>query len=200
MNRLTKAAPPVSRSTLWIGEVERGPLTISVRGPGVLVPETVRWVTATSAGEVERVLIEIGDVLQPGSAIVELSNDDLKLRQLEAQRELAGARAELVNLRAQLQKDRLAQEATVASTRAELKGAQRTLEADHKLSGDGLISAIELAKDQDRVDELEILLDIEKKRLALFDQVEDARLSRRRTRRSSGSKPWLNFARSRCAT
>ena len=69
-----------------------------------------------------------------------------------------------------------ASEATVASTRAQLKGARRTLEADAELSEDGLISRIELEKDRDLVEELEILYEIEQKRLGLLDQVDESRI------------------------
>ena len=176
VDRMRRAAPVVERPTLWIGDVEQGPLTLTVRGPGRLIPVDVRWVTATTSGKVEDVLADVGDRMAPDTPLVQLSNDDLELRTLEAERELAASQAELVNLRAQLQQDRLAQEATVASTRAQLKGARRTLEADTELAADGLISRIELEKDRDLVEELEILYEIEQKRLGLLDQVDESRV------------------------
>ena len=36
------AAPSVDRSSVWIGEVKKGPLQVNVRGIGTLVPEDLR--------------------------------------------------------------------------------------------------------------------------------------------------------------
>ena len=38
VDRIRRAAPTIERETLWIGEVERGPMTLSVRGPGAGFP------------------------------------------------------------------------------------------------------------------------------------------------------------------
>ena len=180
LDRWQRAVPSIERESLWVGVVERGELMLSVRGPGRLVPEKVQWLSAAADGRVERVLADVGAVLEPGTPLVQLANEDLVLRKLEAQRELAAAEAELVNLTAQLQTERLAQQATVASTRAELKGARREREAHRELEADGLFSKLELQGDEDRVEELQILLGIEEERLALFDQVEEARIAAQR--------------------
>ena len=45
--------------------VQRGPLLIEVRGPGTLVPERVRWISAVTAGRVEKRLAEPGQEVNP---------------------------------------------------------------------------------------------------------------------------------------
>ena len=47
---LKPAAPRVDRAAIWIDSVQRGPLVIEVRGPGTLVPERIRYISAVTAG------------------------------------------------------------------------------------------------------------------------------------------------------
>ena len=60
LGRLGPAAPGVDSSTVWTDSVSRGEMVRSVRGPGTLVSEQIRWVTALTAGRVERILKEPG--------------------------------------------------------------------------------------------------------------------------------------------
>ena len=48
VSRLRPAAPSVDRATVWIDTVKRGPMIRQVRGSGILVPENIRWITATT--------------------------------------------------------------------------------------------------------------------------------------------------------
>ena len=50
VSRLSPAAPGVERATVWIDTVKRGPMIRQVRGSGTLVPENIRWITATTSG------------------------------------------------------------------------------------------------------------------------------------------------------
>ena len=177
VQRIGRARPVVEREPLWIGTVERGPLTLSVRGPGTLVPVRIRWITSSSAGRVERIPVEPGMPIEPDTVLLELSNDDLVLKELEAMSELAASEAELVNLRAQLKTERLSQEAKIASVNADLQSAERTLAAHLELAPQGLVTALELASNQDRVAELKILLEIERQCLTLLDEVEEGRIA-----------------------
>ena len=44
--RLKPAAPTVERAIVWPDTVKRGAMLRQVRGPGTLVPEDIRWITA----------------------------------------------------------------------------------------------------------------------------------------------------------
>ena len=72
MSRLKPAAPSVDKDTLWPDVVKRGPMVRQVRGTGTLVPEDTRWIPATTAGRVERILLRSGADVEPESVIVEL--------------------------------------------------------------------------------------------------------------------------------
>src|SRR5687767_12366964 len=94
---LRPAAPSVDRATLFIGAVQRGPMVREVLGQGTLVPEEIHWLTARSSAMVLRVLQKPGARVESDTVIVELTNAELELAALEADRELSRAEAELVN-------------------------------------------------------------------------------------------------------
>src|SRR5688572_2074725 len=93
--RLRAAPPSVERGNLWFGTVERSPMIREVQANGTLVPEKVQWVTALWAGRVERVHVRGGDTVAADAVLVELSNPDLELQALEAERQVVAAQSEL---------------------------------------------------------------------------------------------------------
>jgi len=82
LHGLKPAAPRVDRAAVWIDSVQRGPLVIEVRGPGTLVPERIRYISAVTAGRVERRLAEAGEEVKPETVLLELSNPDVQLEAL----------------------------------------------------------------------------------------------------------------------
>lgn len=138
--RLDPAVPSVDRATVLVDEVRRGTLVQEVRGPGVLVPERVRIVSALTAGRVDRVLAEPGQTVEPGTVLLELSNPDVELEALQAQRQLTAAHGELMSLRRSLGTELLQQEAAVAAARADWLDARRQAVVDSTLAARELIS------------------------------------------------------------
>src|ERR1044072_6321407 len=94
--KLKPAAPPVESP--WTDKVKRGPMVREVRGPGTLVPEEVHWISAVTEGRAERVLVQPGATVKPGTVLLELSNPDEQLQSLDAERALTAAQAQLVQL------------------------------------------------------------------------------------------------------
>jgi HlyD family secretion protein len=168
--RLQPAAPSVDRDIVFTGEVSHGTMIRQVRGPGTLVPEHVRWVSAVTAGRVERRLVEPGAEVTVGTIIMELSNPDVQLQALEAERQLAAAQAGLVELRTNLQNQRLNQAGIFAQTRTAYQQAVRVLESNEELARKDLIAENDLQQSRDQVEELEERLEIERQRLALMDR------------------------------
>jgi HlyD family secretion protein len=174
---LKPAAPKVDRAAIWVDSVRRGPLVIEVRGPGTLVPERIRWITAVTAGRVDRRLAEGGQSVEPETVLLELSNPDVQLEALESERQLTVSRAEQVNLRANLSTGRLNQEAQVAAARAAYLDAHRNAEAAESLAVKELISANEVARARDHVEELSTRYKVEQERLAVMNQAADSQLA-----------------------
>ncbi len=187
LSRLSPAASTVERSTVWIDTVKRGPMLRQVRGPGTLVPEQIRWISAVTAGRVERVLVEPGTPVSPDTVLMILSNPDVQLQALDAQRQLAQSEADYLNLKAQLETQVLNQQASAATTRAEYQDAKRRAEASSELASRGLIAGLDAKQSEERAQELATRDDIEQKRLdvtgrSLRDQlaVQQAQIERLR--------------------
>jgi HlyD family secretion protein len=174
---LKPAAPSVDRATLWVDSVRRGDMLREVRGSGALVPEHVRFVTALSAGRVDRVLAQPGQSVGPETVLLELSNPDVQIQSLQAEQQLTAAQAQLVALRTELETERLSQEGTVATTHTPYADAKRQAMVADSLIGQHVIAVNEAALAKDRAAELETRYRIEQKRLALMTQTIDSQLS-----------------------
>jgi HlyD family secretion protein len=176
LKSLKPAAPSVDRSAVWIDSVQRGPLLIEVRGPGTLVPERVRWISAVTAGRVEKRLAEPGQEVTPETELLELSNPDVQLEALESERQLTVAQADRVNLRTTLETTRLNQEGAVAAAKAAYNDARRNAEAARDLREKELISTMEASRAQDQVVELQTRYEVEQKRLEVMTEAADSQL------------------------
>lgn len=163
--RMEPSAPSVDRATLLVDTVRQGDLVRQVRGPGTLVAEDIRWISAITQGRVEAKLVQPGTTVTPGTILVTLSNPDLERQVLEAQRQLAAAQAELTNLRTEQQNQLLSQQSTVAQVQAQYNQARRQAESAEGLARQNLVSAQELAKARDDAADLETRLGLERQRL-----------------------------------
>ena len=177
---LKPAAPTVERGSAWIDTVRRGPLVINVRGPGTLVPEQIRYVTAVTAGRVERRMVQPGQQVTPETVLLILSNPDVQLEALESERQLSQVQSEAVNQRVGLVTQRLNQEAVVATVEAQEREARRNATAAESLAAKEMISAFEAATARDKAAELAARLKVEQQRLALYGSVIDSQLTMQR--------------------
>jgi multidrug resistance efflux pump len=174
-------APVVSRDQLWIAPVTRGPLTLSVRGQGTLVPTALRWASAPVAARVDRVLVAPGAAVEASTLLVELANPDAELAALTADRDVAQAQAELARLAAQLDGARLAQESTVAGLDADVAMAQRRQAIDTAMAQKGVIADLESLESTDRAGQLTGRLRFEQKRLGALERGNTAQLAAQRS-------------------
>jgi len=180
LGRLKPAAPSVERSTVWIDSVRLGTMLRSVRGSGTLVPERIRWVSAVTAGRVERVNVRPGATVTASSVLLELSNPDVQLQALEAQRGLTAAQAELLNLRTSLETNRLNQRALVATARAQHQQAVRDAAAAETLATRNMISTNELSRARENALQLATHIEVEDARLDLITAAADSQLALQR--------------------
>ena len=96
---LPTAAPTVDGATVWRDTVDFGTMIRQVRGPGTLIPEQTRWITAVTAGRIEQILSLPGTEVEQGALIMRMSNPDVDMQLLQAQQQLSQARAALAQLR-----------------------------------------------------------------------------------------------------
>ncbi len=144
VSRLRPAAPSVDRATVWVDTVKRGPMIRQVRGSGILTPENIRWIPATTSGRVEKLVLRPGAQVTPTSVILEMSNPDLQQQVMDAQLAFKSAEAAYENKKADLQSQLLNQEAGVTTLQSQSNQASTTLAANEELYKEKLISELQL--------------------------------------------------------
>jgi HlyD family secretion protein len=175
--RLKPAVPVVDKSSVWTGTVARGEMLLQVRGEGTLVPEDIRWIPTVNAGVVERILVLPGAAVKPDSVLVELSDPELEQDAFQTESQLAGAQADLTNLRVQLASQKLTQEAAVASAQADYTTARAESDTDNDLGKIGLAAKLDVEEANTKTDELAKLLKIQQENLQLSGSAAKAQLS-----------------------
>ena len=166
LSRLRPAAPTVESATVWHDVVKRGPMLRQVRGLGTLVPEDIRWITSTTQGRVEKIILRPGVKVAPESEILELSNPQLDQEVENARLQLQSAEASLANLRVQVQNDLLNQRSTAATVEAEFNKAKMKLQMDEALAKDQLVSELQLRQSQLDAQQLGVRHQIAQEQLA----------------------------------
>jgi HlyD family secretion protein len=169
VSRLKPAAPTVERATVWVDTVKRGSMIRQVRGSGTLVPEDIRWITATTQGRIETIVLRPGAHVKLGTVILELSNPELKQSVEDARLAHQSAQAAFQNRKAELESQLLSQQSNVATIEANYKKAEMTLKANRELFKDGLISDIRLKESESDASDLKNRLAIEQKRLEMTE-------------------------------
>ncbi len=180
LSKLGPAAPSVDRATIWSDSVKRGEMVRSVRGPGTLVSEQIRWIAALTAGRVERRLVEPGEEVDSATVLLVLSNPDVEIEALEAQGLLTGEEARLVELQTALENQRLSQAGLVATANAQYQEARRNVRRDEELAERGLLPEIDLENSRGRAQELETRLEIERQRLEVITEAVESQLAAQR--------------------
>ncbi|HEV8455398.1 MAG TPA: HlyD family efflux transporter periplasmic adaptor subunit [Gemmatimonadales bacterium] len=174
---LKPAAPTVDGGTIYTDTVEKGEMVLEVRGPGTLVPEDTRFITAVTTGRVEKIHLLPGTTpVEPETIILELSNPDVEIQTLNADRQLTDAQSQLVQLRTNLNTNRLTQASAVADLKSQYLDAKRRAEAGAELLKQGLIIPLDQKQAQDRADALEQRVKIEEERLKLLTQTIDEQI------------------------
>ena len=155
LRNLEPAAPSVDAATVWMDTVQHGTMVRQVRGPGTLVPEQMRWITALTAGRVEQIIVLPGTVIEENTVIIRMSNPDVVVQLLQAQQALSSAEATLIQLGSSLATQRLSQQALLAQVRTQLRNAERDHATNQRLydTNPELVAATEFASTRDAVEE-----------------------------------------------
>src|SRR5262245_40176539 len=170
LTRVKPAAPAVEKSGVWIDTVRRGSMLRAVKGPGTLVPEHIRWITADTAGRVERIYLRPGAPVKADTQLIELSNPDVMLQSLEAERQVSSATADLLALRSNLATDRLKQEALVAQLATDASDARRRATADTKRHDRQMPSDMDVGLSTERAKDLSERLKLGKEQVQVRER------------------------------
>lgn len=169
-----------ARAEMWIDSVVRGEMVRQVRAPGTLVPEQMRYVAAVTAGRVEERPLRPGSPVTKNTVILVLSNPEVQLEALEAQRNLTQAEQDFVTLKTTLESNRLNQQGQVAQIRSLKAQAEREAAVMEGLDAKGLSSRNEVQRSKDAAAELQVRLTVEEKRLQLLDDALGEQLEKAR--------------------
>ena len=162
--RLEPAAPSVDAAVVFTDTVKRGEMLRQVRGIGTLVPETIVVIAAADAGRVERRHVQPGQAVRPSTALLELSSPQVEQEYLDAEAQLKGAQADLANLQAKLEDERLNQESTTAEIEGQYLQSKAQHDADFQLAGEGLIDQVTLMKSRVAMEQFAKRLKLERAR------------------------------------
>ncbi len=180
--RLKPAAPTVERSIVVIDTVKRGQMLRQVRGAGTLVPELTRQIPAPTEGRVESIPVQAGVTVEPSTIIAQLSNPQLEQQAMDADFQLKAALADEENLRVRLESENLAQEASIATIKAEYSQAKLELDANEELGKQGLIADLTLRIARVQVQDIANRLRVEQERLSIRGKSNKAQLNAQRSR------------------
>lgn len=178
--RLKPAAPSVDRASVWIDTVKRGSMLRQVRGSGKLVPEESIWIPAAIEGRVERKLLEPGAHVKSETVLLELSNPQLEQEILNAEWDWNAEESSYADLKMRLEREQLSQAADMAKLESDYEQAVLRCGANAELQKSGLISKLDMKRDDANTQQLANRLKIEKQRLVINKESIAAQLDRQR--------------------
>jgi HlyD family secretion protein len=180
--KLKPAAPTVDRSVVVVDTVKRGQMLLQVRGVGTLVPELTRRIPAPAEGRVESIPVQVGVTVDANTVIAELSNPQMEQQAMDADFQLKAAQADEENLRVRLESENMAQQASIATIKAEYSQAKLQLDANEELGKKGLIAELTLKIARVQVLDIANRLRVEQERLAISGKSTKAQLNAQRSR------------------
>jgi len=168
-SRIDTVAPRVDFDRVVVDTVRRGTLVRTVRGPGTLEPENEVQIPAMTSGRVERRLVVLGERVEADDVLLELSNPEVSLELLEAERELARAELALVALETDHRLSRLAVAADAAELQGRIGDERRRAEALDRLADSGGATLTESAAAAEAYRRTATQLEITDRRRAVMD-------------------------------
>lgn len=178
--QLEPAAPPVDRGVIFPGTVQRGDMTIDVRGLGTLAPEDIVVISARDGGRVDTRHLQAGMTVEPNTILVTLSSPELEQQVFDMESQLRGADADYANLQAQLETERMSQRSTVVQAQGLFESARIDHEVEAALSPE---SNLKRRKLKINMDQAKARLDVEQERVGVIELSSKARLAAQRATR-----------------
>jgi HlyD family secretion protein len=182
LSRLERAAPTLDRSTAVIDTVKRGPFVREVRGIGTLVPQLVRFIPAPADGRVEKIPVQAGVEVGPGTVLVELSNPQMEQEAMDADFQVKAAEADAESLRTRLESESMTQQSNIAAINSEYSRAKLQLDTDEVLGKQGLVPDLLLKISRMQVLDLANRLKVEQQRLAVTSKSVKAQINAQQSR------------------
>lgn len=130
----------VERDKLTIATVEEAPFQEFIAVTGALLPERTVYLDAIEGGRVEEVFVQEGAMIQAGTPILRLSNNDLRLRLLGSESALAEQTSRLQQLQLSMEQNRLSLQQQLIQMDYEIRRLQREHRRNEQLFDKSLIA------------------------------------------------------------
>lgn len=186
------AAYTAEERNLAIGEVKHGKFEVTVRGPGILTPSQVRWLSANVSGRVESIHVLPGARVAHGDLILEMSNPVLVQEAEEIAWQLEALEAENKALAVDLESRVLDQEALLLDAKMNYESAKINLDAQDTLlrEGNATVSRIEHERSKLETQQFLARWNIEKQRLVKLKENQAAQIEAAQARFNSMEKSY----------
>lgn len=143
--------PPLVQGPLWTGMVKVGDLNLGVSGIGKLAPVDLVTLSAAAGGTVEAVQAQVGAKLSKGDPIISLHSPEIRQLFATAERNYADKLADQARLKSDFYMRKADLVSQMGNAQDAHKIADMELTASTRLSQEGLISQIQLARLQNVV-------------------------------------------------
>ncbi|MDT8368461.1 MAG: HlyD family efflux transporter periplasmic adaptor subunit [Longimicrobiales bacterium] len=176
---LPTAVPSVDRAVIWSDTVEFGTLVRQIRGPGTLVPEQARLITAVTNGRVEEIRLLPGAEVTRGDVILRMTNPDVDVQLLQSQTQLAQAQSSLLQLQSNLRTQELQQRQALVQLRGQEAQARRDYETNQRLwdISPDLVSRYDLERTREEWESLVSQVELEEERLEVTIDTQGGQLA-----------------------
>jgi HlyD family secretion protein len=170
------APATVERERLWIERVQRGEMLREARAQGILAPREIRWVTATTAATVSRILVRAGARVGAQTVLMELTNPELDSELREARAALSAAKADNAARAMTAESQLLDLKATEAQLNAANDLAAAKLEAGEMLKKLDSIAMLTMREYELNAVQQRTVLGLQRQRIAKFRETQRAQL------------------------
>jgi len=170
--------PSIKSSRARFGRVERGDLEATLTASGEVLPAHERVISCPVDARVERVLRRPGEVVEPGSEILELDTSAVRLRLKKLEEQLSQNRNDRLQRRLELEETVSALDSRIESKRLDLEIARFRREQKDKLRQDGLIAEEEFKEAEVALKKTELELRRLEEEVVSQRRLNEARLER----------------------
>ena len=115
----------VERDRITISTVERGPFQEFIAVTGAVLPERTVYLDAVEGGRIEELFVREGAMVEAGAPILRLSNNDLRLRMLSSEAQLAEQQSRMQQLKLSMEQQSLNLQQQIAQMEYEIQRLSR---------------------------------------------------------------------------
>lgn len=130
----------VERDRITVSTVERGPFQEFIAVTGAVLPERTVYLDAVEGGRIEELFVREGAMVQAGDPILRLSNNDLRLRMLSSEAQLAEQQSRMQQLKLSMEQQSLNLQQQIAQMEYEIQRLSRQHERQQRLHARDLIA------------------------------------------------------------